>query len=238
MRRSTFSAAAMPRVPSISRVAPSRLAAGLVWRDSESRLADAPTLSRLRGRSKADRVFTSTVPPSELASMSGVSDLMTSSDRISPEGSTSMLTPRRLASGDGTSEPLMVMVFMSGPRPRTTTYRPSPWSRCTATPGRRARASAAFTSGRAPMSSATTALTMLSAWACIFRDLRRLDAWPDTTTPSTFSVGCCCACTGKASIAAAMAVSGIDGLSRNMARLSVGRTKPRSVGSQCESPMT
>ncbi|MNU06249.1 hypothetical protein D3C72_2513800 [compost metagenome] len=58
--------------------------------------------------------------------MSGVRVLITDSDCTSSDGNTSRATARRSLSGEGTSVPLMVTLFRSGPKPRTLTNRPSP----------------------------------------------------------------------------------------------------------------
>ena len=53
----------------------------------------------------------------------------------------------------------------------------------------RAKASAALTSGKVPMSSALTTLIILFDASCAMRDLRRLDACPVITTVSTLPEG-------------------------------------------------
>lgn len=63
----------------------------------------------------------SMVPPSELASMSGVSVLITLAEPMRAEGSTSSITARRPLSGEGTRVPLIVTALRSGPSPRTRT---------------------------------------------------------------------------------------------------------------------
>ncbi len=127
------------------------------------------------------------VPPSELASMSGVSVLTTDSDCTSSDGSTSSATARRLLSGEGTRVPLMVTLFRSGAMPRTLTKRPSPWSRSTEIPGMRCSASAALSSGNWPMPSAWTTLLTLSELRWSFSASSMLTAWPMTSTCSMTS---------------------------------------------------
>ena len=117
--------------------------------------------------------------------MSGVRVLTTVSDCTSSAGSTSRATARRSLSGEGTRVPLMLTLFRSGPRPRTLTKRPSPWSRSTDTPGKRCSASAAFSSGNWATPSACTTLSTLSERRCSFSDRSMLAAWPTTLTCST-----------------------------------------------------
>ncbi len=98
--------------------------------------------------------------------MSGVTVLTTSSDSSRSEEITSRLTARESSSGPGTRMPLMLVVLSAASRPRTTTKRPSPWSRSSDTPGRRCRDSATFWSGNWPIASAETIETRLSEACC------------------------------------------------------------------------
>ena len=137
--------------------------------------------------------------------MSGVSVLITDNDCTSSEGRTSRATARRSLSGEGTRVPLMVTLLRSGPRPRTLTKRPSPWSRSTLMPGKRCTASATFSSGNCATPSACTTLLMLSEERCSLRALSIAAAWPTTSTCSV--VAASAALTRSQAIARAKAVS-------------------------------
>ncbi len=125
--------------------------------------------------------------------MSGVIALETSMDSSTSTGTASRAICRASPSGDGTSLPLKVTWVFAAEPPRIWMYRPSPWSRATATPGRRCTASGADASGKRPIWSEATTLVMFGAFFCRLS----ASAWFLAITPSTWTSVSCTTETGS-----------------------------------------